>query len=219
MKDFKPRPKAKRASFGNTLVGIFIGLLLGFLIAAAIAIYMMKSPFPFNLKSKPSDRPNSTAGNAGTASATRAEPANSARADARGNGSAADKAAGARGEQERPRFDFYNILPGKGAQPAPEPDTRTASRNDNASKAGTTAVKDNFLIQTGAFQNPAEADDMKAKLAFIGLMASVEPASVPDKGTWYRVRLGPYSSLGEVNRIRSQLAQNGIEATLVKTKD
>jgi len=50
------------------------------------------------------------------------------------------------------------------------------------------------LIQTGSFQNPAEADDMKAKLAFIGLMASVEPASVADKGTWYRVRVGDFAS-------------------------
>ena len=214
MKDFKPRPKPKRASFGSTLVGIFIGLLLGFLIAAAIAIYMMKSPFPFSLRSKPAERTSNGP------NAARVDPAIAPRADARSNSAATDKPAGKGGDQEHPRFDFYRILPGKDAAPAAEErDTRIASRNDSVAKAGVTPAHENFLIQTGSFQNPAEADDMKAKLAFIGLMASVEPAAVPERGTWYRVRLGPFSTLGEVNRIRAQLAQNGIEANLVKSKD
>jgi cell division protein FtsN len=36
---------------------------------------------------------------------------------------------------------------------------------------------------------------------------------------WYRVRLGPYTRVDEINRIRQQLTQNGMEASLVRVKD
>ncbi|TXG93067.1 MAG: SPOR domain-containing protein, partial [Rhodocyclaceae bacterium] len=38
---------------------------------------------------------------------------------------------------------------------------------------------------------------------------------VQDK-TWFRVRLGPYARIEEVNKVRSELAKQGIEAALVK---
>jgi hypothetical protein len=33
------------------------------------------------------------------------------------------------------------------------------------------------------------------------------------------VRLGPYTKLDEINRVRQALAQNGIDASLIKLKD
>jgi cell division protein FtsN len=81
------------------------------------------------------------------------------------------------------------------------------------------ASKDVYFIQAGSFQNPAEADNQKARLAILGYESAVEPANLPDKGTWYRVRLGPYSKVEEINRVRQALAQNGIEASLVKIKE
>jgi cell division protein FtsN len=47
----------------------------------------------------------------------------------------------------------------------------------------------------------------------------VEPANLPDKGTWYRVRMGPYKKVEDINKVRQQLAQNGIDANLVKLKE
>jgi cell division protein FtsN len=79
--------------------------------------------------------------------------------------------------------------------------------------------KDVYFIQAGSFQNPADADNQKARLAILGFESSVEPANLPDKGTWYRVRLGPYNKLDEINRIRQALAQNNIDASLVKIKE
>ena len=45
------------------------------------------------------------------------------------------------------------------------------------------------------------------------------PASLPDKGASCRVRLGPYRKVDEINRVRQALAQNGIDASLVKIRD
>jgi cell division protein FtsN len=80
-------------------------------------------------------------------------------------------------------------------------------------------LKDNYFLQAGAFQSPADADNMKAKLAFLGLESSVEPTNIPEKGVFYRVRLGPYNRIDDINRVRTQLAQNGIEPSLVKVRD
>jgi cell division protein FtsN len=76
-----------------------------------------------------------------------------------------------------------------------------------------------YFIQAGSFQNPADADNQKAKIAILGFESNVEPTPLPDKGTWYRVRMGPYTSLEDLNRVRRVLAQNGIDANLVKLKD
>src|SRR6266550_3402534 len=59
----------------------------------------------------------------------------------------------------------------------------------------------------------------KSRLAILGFESSVEPANLPDKGTWYRVRMGPYTRVEEINRVRQMLAQNGIDASLVKIKE
>jgi cell division protein FtsN len=60
---------------------------------------------------------------------------------------------------------------------------------------------------------------MKAKVAFAGFEAFVRPVNLPEKGTLYRVRLGPYKSLDEVNRIKATLSQNGVGAAVVKGSD
>ncbi|MCX7171328.1 MAG: SPOR domain-containing protein, partial [Proteobacteria bacterium] len=65
----------------------------------------------------------------------------------------------------------------------------------------------------------ADADNLKAKLALIGLEASVQEVNVPDKGLMHRVRVGPFAKTDEMNRVRTQLAQNGIQATVVKAKE
>jgi len=53
----------------------------------------------------------------------------------------------------------------------------------------------------------------------MGMEASVEPADLAEKGVWYRVRLGPFKRLDEINRIRQQLVQNGVDASLIRIKD
>jgi len=47
----------------------------------------------------------------------------------------------------------------------------------------------------------------------------VRPVSIPDKGTLYRVRLGPYQSLDDANRIKGALTQNGVGAAIIRTTD
>jgi cell division protein FtsN len=118
------------------------------------------------------------------------------------------------GTAEKPKFDFYKILPGQ-----EEPVTEKELRARASAKGQQNSSKDVYFIQAGSFQNPADADNQKARLAILGFESSVEPANLPDKGTWYRVRMGPYTKVEEINRVRQMLAQNNIDANLVKLKE
>jgi len=115
----------------------------------------------------------------------------------------------AKSEDAKPRFDFYKILPGEeGEKPAKEPQ-----------RESTAAAKEAFSLQAGAFQNAPDADNLKARLALLGIEASIETSAVPDKGIWHRVRIGPYTSVEELNRTRDTLKQNGIQTTLIKLRE
>ena len=186
-KENRPKAAAKKKSGGGTLLGMFIGLILGLCIAVGVAWYMNKTPIPFLAKVKP--------------------PEKAATEPGKGVVKPDEKTAQ---QAEKPRFEFYKILPG-----AEEP--VTVQQIKQAAKSG--APAENYLLQAGSFQNPADADNLKARLALIGVEANIEPIDLPEKGTWYRVRVGPYTKVEEINRVRQNLAQNGIEASLVKIKD
>ncbi|MEW6689972.1 MAG: SPOR domain-containing protein [Pseudomonadota bacterium] len=185
---------------GGFILGVFVGLLLGLGIALGVAFYLNKTPIPFLTKSKPA---------AGKDGGGEAKPPAIAGMP-QGGAAPEGKPAAA-----RPKYDFYKILPG-GEEPVSERELKEAAR---AAKSQPEAARGVFFIQAGSFQNPADADNQKAKIAILGFESSVEPTSLPDKGTWYRVRLGPYTSLDELNKVRRVLTQNGIDASLVKVKD
>jgi cell division protein FtsN len=194
----RSRPtKPPHRTEGNFLAGIGVGVLVGLLIALGIAFYLNRTPLPFMTgKTKPPEKEGA--------------PAKPPPIAGLPQGGAAPPP-----QAEKPKFDFYRILPG-----AEEPVTEKELRERLRSKGGQQeASKDVYFIQAGSFQNPADADNQKARLAILGFESSVEPANLPDKGTWYRVRLGPFAKLDEINKVRQALAQNGIDASLIKVKD
>ncbi|MGH6629424.1 MAG: SPOR domain-containing protein, partial [Burkholderiales bacterium] len=118
-----------------------------------------------------------------------------------------DKAA-----EGKPRFDFYKILPGN-EEPATDQQLREAQKGSAAT------AKEAFFLQAGAFQSAPDADNLKARLALLGIEATIQTTTLPDKGVWHRVRVGPYTSIGELNRTRDTLKQNGIETALIKVRE
>ena len=111
----------------------------------------------------------------------------------------------------KPRFDFYKILPG-----SEEPVTEQQFKDAQDKPA---LARETFYLQAGAFQNAPDADNLKARLALIGVAASVQTTTLPDKGVWHRVRVGPYTAIEDLNRARDTLKQNGIETTLIKVRE
>lgn len=110
--------------------------------------------------------------------------------------------------EAKPRFDFYKILPGV-EEPATDQQLREAKG----------AARESFYLQAGAFQNAPDADNLKARLALIGMQASIQTTTLPERGVWHRVRIGPYGNVEELNRTRDTLKKNGIDTTLIKVRD
>lgn len=185
---------------GGTILGLFIGLVVGVVIAAGVVWYLNKAPLPFVDRSD-----KATAEKGGE---TKADPAKQAAAAPLPlPGKPGDKV------QEKPRFEFYKILPGTDAA-VPQAATKPA-----ATPAAPAPAADALFLQAGAFQKPADADNLKARLALMGVEASVQQVNLGEKGVMHRVRIGPYANPDEMAKTRTLLAQNGIQASVVRVKD
>lgn len=185
---------SRRKNRGGTILGLLIGLVVGVLIAAGVVWYMNKMPLPFQAKNKAVEKNDEAAKPGAAPNAPAALP-----------GKPGDKVG------EKPRFEFYKILPGA-EEAAPQPAQKPAQK---AEPSGGELL----YLQVAALQNPADADNLKARLALMGVEAGVQQVNVPDKGTMHRVRIGPYRSPEEMAQVRALLAQNGIQAAVVKVKD
>lgn len=211
-RDMKPRKSqpAKKKSGGGTLIGMFIGLVLGVGIAAGVVWYLNSSPLPFNKQVQP--RPEG-----GPATGEKA---------AHANGATPTQPMALPGKPGDPipekRFQFYDILPGKtdavpdkaGKPEAVKEDPKKDDKKDEK-KDEPKESKTPLFLQAGSFSTAQDADNQKAKLAFMGIEAVVQQVMIQDK-TLYRVRVGPYTKIDELNKVRAELAKSGIEAQLSK---
>jgi len=200
-KSRKSSQPARRKSGGGTLVGMFIGLVLGVCLAAGVVWYINKAPLPFN--------------DNGHQAPERPVPAQPMVLPGKPGDPVQEK-----------RFQFYDILPGKAdvepnkAALPPESGKEAAKPVDK--DAGKEAAKDAgkesrspLFLQAGSFSTAQDADNQKAKLAFMGIESAVQQVMIEER-TLYRVRIGPYFKLDELNKVRAELAKSGIEAQLSK---
>lgn len=234
-RDLKPRQQAKKpksGSRGGTLVGIFVGLILGALVAAGVALYFASaSPFS-RLKqaderplASPPPRPQSSEpialpGKAGD------KPVEKPRFDFY---DALPKGAESLPAPSKPEETTEVVKSDKAskeksdggtAKPRPGSEGMDAAERAKAEAAllDKPVVPEKFYLQAGAFEDPSEADNLKARLALMGVEASVQKVEVADKGTLHRVRTGPYMGQDAMTRARDNLAVNGISTTIIKIK-
>ena len=199
-RDMKPRKSqpARKKAAGGTLVGMFIGLVIGVAIAAGVVFYLNKSPLPFVERAQPPAKADGQAAANGQPLALPGKPGDPV---------------------PEKRFQFYDILPGKAdAVPdkAPKPDAKKEEpKKEEKKEEPAKESKTPLFLQAGSFSTAQDADNQKAKLAFMGLEAVVQQVMIQEK-TFYRVRVGPYTKIDELNKVRAELAKSGIEAQLAK---
>lgn len=177
---------------GSTLAGVLLGLIIGIVIAAALALYISFGPQPFSSTKPENDRPTRTQSSTVTVPDS-SEPI---------------ALPGKPGEKpvEKPKFDFYKILPGGETASAPSLESRPAVR-----------VPERLYLQAGAYQNPSDADNLRARLALMGIESNVLRVDLAEKGVFYRVRLGPFPNSGDADAMRARMATEGIESVLVRS--
>ena len=214
-RDYKTFPSSSvfgRRSSSTLLVGIFIGYALGLLTAIGTWMYINQAPSPFISQEKSSVEEGQS-------------PMSLSRSDQAAQGAGGNPAS----DGNRPRFEFYQMLPGTD-EPAVEQQSGQAAQRPPSQQEQSILPQasseqsfpqqpsstERYFLQAGSFQNENDAENLKAKLAMLGIQASIQAADVPAKGVWHRVRLGPYASTGDMDRIRASLQRSGIQSSPVK---
>lgn len=90
------------------------------------------------------------------------------------------------------------------------PSTSAAPTNPPASTPKTT-----YYLQAGAFRSEPDAESVRARILLMGLSAQIQNAQV-NGSTLYRVRLGPFNGIDEMNRARANLSDAKIETSVVR---
>lgn len=141
-----------------------------------------------------------------------------------------------------PRFEYYSVLPEMEVvippeelekQPTAPPQTAAKPQTTpappppggDAAAAGAQPappgpVTDGpiYLMQHGSFRRTDEADRLKASLGLVGISARIEKVTIDDKGTYYRVRSGPYDK-GQAYALHERLKNNGVESQVIRIKN
>ena len=86
---------------------------------------------------------------------------------------------------------------------------------DNLAPEPSQAGTDNYILQVASFRNPADAEQMKARLALMGNVANIQVVTV-NEVTWHRVRIGPVQGARRADEIRRMLQDNGIDTLIMK---
>ena len=105
------------------------------------------------------------------------------------------------------RFDFYDVLP-RFEVVLPEVERGTLRAN--------TAIEldDSYVLQAGSFRELADADRMQARIALLGIESQIQRVMLDDD-VFHRVRIGPMTEVGRLNRVRRQLRDERIEYLLI----
>ncbi len=114
----------------------------------------------------------------------------------------------------KPRFDFYDLLPEMEVV-VPEQELK-----GDPTPEGVKPVEEpgTYLLQAGSFRNQEQAEQLRARLGLLGYETSIQMVSIDNRQSWHRVRVGPFRNLTDLNKARSALKKNGIDAILIRLK-
>jgi cell division protein FtsN len=228
-RDYKNRvERRRRRPTLSPWIGVFAGLLIGLFVAFLVYIKSQSTPHEPVYVQETLPPP------ASTRQETAVEPA---REDPEVTPS-----------PPKPRFDFYTLLPemevvipeeaitGNLKQSAPPvaapvvtaPVVETTPRQPAAPAAATappqqtpapvSAPAGNYFLQVGSFRSGEQAERFKAELGMMGMQTSIQTVTINNTDTYHRVRVGPFTSLDELDRTRQKLKKQGIDSTPIKVR-
>lgn len=107
-------------------------------------------------------------------------------------------------------FDFYEILPDiDQVMPGDLPESIPTRPNENLS----------YYMQAASFREHADAEKLRARLALKGYSSVTQAREVAGKGTYYRVRLGPYSDSRKAKTAKNKLQRLGVRPFIYSVKN
>ena len=178
-------------------IGIIIGLLLGIGLALGLAIWLNRANNPFIEKARPIE-------------ALQTIPSKSSPATGGGQTSStlAPSAAG-KGESDKPRFEFYQILPGDKNDKSDKNDrSDKIDKFDKAGKADKSAKTDIArAVPTVRSSEPPKQNTAESKPA---AKLDVKPGT----GEIFQLQAGAFQSATDAENMKAKVAFAGFEATV-----
>lgn len=128
-----------------------------------------------------------------------------------------------RKREDKPRFDFYALLPNmevivpKGEGDAGGEREQTAEQTPEGDLSH--RHDERYLLQAGSFRTTADADRRRAELILQGHDVQIQTVELDSGDNWHRVMVGPFNNKNRMHRAQDQLAQQGIETLPIKQKN
>jgi cell division protein FtsN len=98
-------------------------------------------------------------------------------------------------------FEFYELLPDiERVMPDDLPDAEPVRPPENV----------DYFLQAASFRAYSDAEKLRARLALKGFKSVTQARDVEGKGTYYRVRLGPYSDKRKAKTAKNKLQRLGV---------
>ena len=105
---------------------------------------------------------------------------------------------------------------GSGTHQAAKVEPATSPTSVAKPSAAQPARPGSFTIQVAATKDEAAADRLVAKLRLKGFAAYWVKAEVTDKGTWYRIRVGPYAERQTAEPVLQLLKKENLSGFIVQ---
>jgi len=125
-----------------------------------------------------------------------------------------DEVAPASNEPRKSPYDFFTVLP---EMEVVVPEKELKETNRPAETAAAQADSSSYLLQVGSFRDNSDAEQLKARLALLGVAARIQSVTVNGE-TWHRVRVGPVSGIRQADEMRTRLSANGIDSLVMKNQ-
>jgi cell division protein FtsN len=184
---------------GASISTFIVGMVFGLLVALGVALYVTKAELPFSNAKTQAASPNLNPG----PGQTPPDP----------NSSIYNRTGGT-----APGLSVLQDQGNPASAPAAKPPTSISSSTEApaaAPKMAEPVAQTVYYLQMGSFRNREDAENLRARLAFIGTESEI---AVGDANgvTVNRVRVGPFTNANEAYQARVPLTKGGFEATVVK---
>jgi cell division protein FtsN len=215
-----------KSSGGSTLYGLLAGLVIGLMVAAGVAYYVVKAPMPFFDKASrtpdapgapdPRQAPDPNAGMGGRDTGTTAAAPESA---APGAGSTPGASTPAQGSGDALGSLIATLTPtapatGGGATVNPRPKAEPLPPPPVQPQTAP-ATGGPYFLQVGSFRVLEDAESLRARILLLGMPVEIQRAEVNGLQV-NRVRVGPFARIDDMNQIRTKLGQEKIPTAVVR---
>ena len=124
---------------------------------------------------------------------------------------------------ERATFDFYTVLPEieqllptqQGVETQATPSAKGTPEKPPAQEKEPSS-QSHYMLQAGSFREAGAADHLRAQLTLAGYRPIKQQVTIQGQGQFYRVRVGPFIDMAQMEAANRRLTAMGIKTLRLK---